>query len=104
MAQARYLKQWLARFFDKPKKVVWAELKSIDRSRVPSLGTFYSHTKNETSEDYLRTWFDAEKVLSILAFLGIQDSEIVAAYAEVRKQNKKRENAEGRMLRRGVYI
>jgi hypothetical protein len=104
LAQGRYLKQWLARFLDKPKNAVWAELKSIDRAHVPSIGTFYNHTKNETPEDYLRTWFDAEKVIPILAYLGIQDSEIVAAYAELSEKNERRENAEGRMLRRGVHI
>lgn len=104
LAQARYLKQWLARFLDKPKNAVWAELKSIDRARVPSLGTFYNHTKNETPEDYLRTWFDAENVIPILAYLGIQDSEIVAAYAELSEQNQRHESAEDRMLRRGIHI
>jgi len=104
MAQARYLKQWLARFVDKPKKVVWAELKAIDRSRVPSLATFYARTKNGTPKAYLRTWFDAEKVILILAFLGIHDSEIEEAYAELSEKNQKIETLKRQMLSRGVHI
>jgi hypothetical protein len=104
MAQVRYLKQWLERFVDKPKKVVWAELKAIDRSRVPSLATFYAHTKNGTPKAYLRTWFDAEKVILILGFLGIHDSEIEEAYAELSEKNQKIETLKRQMLSRGVHI
>ena len=32
MAQVRYLQRWLESFVDKPKKRIWAELKSIDRT------------------------------------------------------------------------
>lgn len=104
MAQTRYLRQWLARFMAKPKKVVWAELKAIDRSLVPSLATFYARTKNGTPKGYLRTLFDAEKVIPILAFLGIYDSEIEEAYAELSKQNQKLENLKQQMLSRGAHI
>ena len=104
MAQARYLKQWLARFVDKPKKLVWAELKAIDRSRVPSLATFYARTKNGTLKTYLRTWFDSEKVIPILVFLGIHDSEIEEAYAELSEQNQKIESLKQQMLSRGAHI
>ena len=104
VAQERYLKEWLGRFGGKTKKSVWAELKSIDRSHVPSLGTFYIHTKNGTLEDYLRTWFDAERIIPIFAFLGIQDSEIAEGNAEVSEQSQNREALKRQMLSRAVHI
>jgi len=104
MAHERYLKEWLGRFGGKTKKSVWAELRSIDRSHVPSIGTFYIHTKNGTLEDYLRTWFDAERIIPILAFLGIQDSEIAEGNAEVSEQSQNREALKREMLSRAVHI
>lgn len=104
IGQARYLQRWLDTFVDKPKKRIWAELKSIAHHRVPSLGTFYTRTKDESLEQYLREWFDAEKLISILAFLGIRDSEITEAYAQLNEQSQKSERAKREMLSRGVYI
>ena len=83
---------------------MWAELRFIDRSHVPSIGTFYIHTKNGTLEDYLRTWFDAERIIPILAFLGIQDSEIAEGNAEVSEQSQNREALKRQMLSRAVHI
>lgn len=104
IGQARYLQRWLDTFVDKPKKRIWTELKSIAHHRVPSLGTFYTRTKDESLEHYLREWFDAEKLISILAFLGIRDSEITEAYAQLNEQSQKSERAKREMLSRGVYI
>lgn len=104
MGQARYLQRWLDTFVDKPKKRIWAELKSIAHHCVPSLGTFYTRTKDESLEDYLREWFDAEKLISILDFLGIHDSELPQAYAQLNEQSQNSEGTERQMLSRAVHI
>jgi hypothetical protein len=102
-AQARYLQKWLENFAGKAKKNVWEELKSIDRSRVPSLGTFYKHTKDDSVEGYLHDWFKAERLLEILAFLGVADSEITDANKRLICLDEECQVAKRKMISAGVH-
>jgi hypothetical protein len=102
-AQARYLQQWLAHFAGKPKKNVWAELKSIDHSRVPSLGTFYKHTKDDGVERYLHDWFKPRRLMKILVFLGVADSEMTEAKKRLIYLEEECQTATRKMISAGVH-
>jgi len=44
MVQADWLFRWVGKM-EEARNRIWAELKSIANHRVPSLGTFYTRTK-----------------------------------------------------------
>jgi hypothetical protein len=102
-AQSRYSQRWLARFAGKTKNDIWAQLKSINHSHVPSLGTFYNHTKNESAESYLREWFRPERIKAILAFLDITDAEMAEADKRLKDLAEECEAMKQKMVRAGVH-
>ncbi len=101
-AKGRYLQRWLEHFADKSKKDVWRELKPLDRSHVPSLATFYKHTKDGV-EDYLRDFFVAKRLMSILDLLNISDAEMTEFNQRLRQMHRQYEKVEKKMIDTGVH-
>jgi hypothetical protein len=101
-ALPRYLSRWLKHFAGKSKKDVWRELKPLDRSHVPSLGTFYKHTKDGV-ETYLQDFFAAKRIISILDLLKITDSEMTELNQRLRNMDREYEAVKKKMIDAGVY-
>ena len=102
-ATARYSSRWLQHFEGKSKKDVWEELKALDRSFVPSLGTFYKHTSDGV-DIYLRDLFNAKRLTPILDFLGATDLDLTFDRERLLAMERAYDTAKTKMIRGGVYL
>lgn len=75
LAREKYFPLLIDKFSKSSKKEIWSVLNE-NIAWYKSLGTFYKHTKNRTTKDYLSDVFDYRNLKSILKIVNIKDTEI----------------------------
>jgi len=87
-AKAQYLEILVQRWADLSKKEIWTKLHNGLR-HFPSLGTFYTHTKEMEKRDFLRGLFREDYLLDLLRLIGVKDNSISDRLREATQLSQK---------------
>lgn len=84
---------WLAHFFGKSKKLVWEQLTESGKT-YPSLGTFYTHTRQDSMEAVLLGYLKPDSVETVTRVLGAKDEQLTALVREMKSARDDADNQE----------